>query len=62
MMQPKFQALLDMCIENGLRLGYTRAFKHTDEPDENIIIGKQFDAIRDEIYEWFDFPEVKDVV
>jgi hypothetical protein len=50
-----------MCIENGLRLGYTRAFKHSDNPDESIIIGKQFDAIRDEIYEWFDFPEVKDV-
>lgn len=60
MMQPKFQALLDMCIENGLRLGYNRAFKHTDTPDEHTIIGKQFDAVKDEIYEWFDFPEVKD--
>lgn len=50
--------VLEMCIENGLRLGYQRAFKHSDNPDETTIYNKQHDAIMSEIYEWFDV-EVK---
>lgn len=56
-MTPKFNAVLDMCIENGLKLGFSRAHKHNDQPTEQQIIEKQFQAIMDEIYEWFDFED-----
>lgn len=54
MMKPKFDAILDMCIDNGLRRGYNRAFKHNDNPSEETIIENQRNAIMDEIHEWFD--------
>lgn len=53
MMKPKFDAVLEMCIDNGLRLGYNRAFKHSDDPTEEMIFDKQRAAIFEEIYEWF---------
>lgn len=59
-MTPKFEPVLRMCIENGIRLGYKRAHKHDDNPGEDIIIEKIEDAIWNEIYEWFDFDEVDD--
>ena len=52
-LKPKFYPLLEMCIENGLKLGYSRAFKHSDNPDEHTIHSKQLDAIMEQIYEWF---------
>lgn len=54
MMKPKFEAVLDMCIDNGLRRGYNRTFKHNDNPTEETIIENQRNAIMDEIHEWFD--------
>ena len=53
-MKPKFNKVLEQCIETGLNLGYSRAFKHSDTPDETAIKSKQLDAILEEIYEWFD--------
>lgn len=60
MMKPKFDAVLEMCIDNGLRLGYNRAFKHVDNPTEEQIMSKQRDAIFEEIYEWFDMESQYD--
>lgn len=54
MLKPKFFPILEMCIDNGLRLGYRRAYKHSDNPDEETIYHKQYDAIMEEIYQWFD--------
>lgn len=59
-MKPKFIPVLEMCIDSGIRLGYSRAHKHTDEPDEELIKEKIQEAIWNEIYEWFDFEELKD--
>ena len=56
-MKPKIQAVLDMCIRNGIELGYNRAHKHHDEPDESLIFMEIERAISDQIYEWFDFEE-----
>lgn len=59
MMKPKFEAVLDMCLDNGLRRGYNRAFKHDDNPTEQVILENQHNAILDEIHEWFDM-DMKD--
>lgn len=59
-MKPKFNMVLEQCIETGLKLGYNRAFKHSDNPDEYTIQGKQFDAIMEEIYQWFDMENMNE--
>jgi hypothetical protein len=56
-MKPKTYQLLEFAIENGLKLGYRRAHKHNDQPSEEYILEQQKEAILNEIYDWFDFPE-----
>lgn len=56
-MKPKFFPVLDMCIENGIKLGYNRAHKHTETPTREQIEIQIYDAIMHEIYEWFEFPD-----
>jgi hypothetical protein len=56
-MQPKFMPVLEMCIENGIKLGLTRAHKHDDEPSAKQIEEEIFRCITNEIYEWFDVQE-----
>lgn len=46
--------VLEMCIENGISLGLSRAFKHDDKPDMNTIKSYVEKHILNEIYEWFD--------
>ena len=58
-MKPKILPVLEMCIDNGLAYGYTRAFKHTENPTEEHITNTIKDSIMHEIYEWFDFEELK---
>ncbi len=59
-MKPKILPVLEMCIENGLAYGYTRAFKHDDDPTEEQITQAIKDAIMHEIYEWFDMENVSE--
>ena len=54
-MKPKILPVLEMCIENGVTIGYRRAFKHTDNPTEEQILGQIREAIVNELYEWFTF-------
>ena len=54
-MKPKILPVLEMCIENGLTIGYRRAFKHNDNPTEEQIFGNIREAIVNELYEWFTF-------
>jgi hypothetical protein len=57
-MKPKTLVLLEFCIATGIKLGYTRAFKHTDTPSEDAIQDSIYTAITNEIHQWFDFPEL----
>jgi hypothetical protein len=61
-MKPKFHQVLDMCIENGIKLGVNRAFKHDEHPSREVIETSVFDAISGELYEWFDFEEHSDAL
>ena len=56
-LQPKFMPVLEMCIENGIKLGLARAHKHDDEPSAKQIEEEILRCITNEIYEWFDVPE-----
>jgi len=59
-MTPKFIPLLERCIESGIQLGWNRAHKHTETPDDALIFQKMSDAIFEELFEWFDFEEQND--
>jgi hypothetical protein len=56
-LQPKFMPVLEMCIENGIKLGLARAHKHDDNPNVDQIQDQILQAVMSEIYEWFDVPE-----
>lgn len=51
--------LVRECIEEGIRIGWSRAHKHTDKPDETVIFDRIEDAIMLEINEYFIFEELK---
>lgn len=59
-MTPKFRNVLEHAIETGIRLGYSRAHKHTDKPDEHVIYRYIEQSVWTELYEWFDFDEKDD--
>lgn len=56
-MQPNTLKLLEQCVETGLKLGWNRAYKHGGNPPQEYVQEQQFDAILNEIHEWFNFPD-----
>ncbi len=52
-MRPKTHLVLQMCIENGIALGWNRAHKHTEVPSPEQIRDAILRAIEAEIGEWF---------
>ena len=36
-MRPKIRTILEKCIETGIRLGHTRAHKHSDKPEDEYF-------------------------
>jgi hypothetical protein len=56
-LEPKFMQVLEMCVENGIKLGLARAHKHNENPNVDQIQSEILQAVMSEIYEWFDVPE-----
>jgi hypothetical protein len=56
-MKPKFRIVLETALESGIRCGYTRAHKHTDNPDVEIIVDAMINEIFNSLDEWFDFND-----
>ena len=56
-MKPKFRVILDQAINEGVRRGYSRSFKHNENPTEETIIETIEDCVMGSIHEYFDFPE-----
>jgi hypothetical protein len=56
-MKPKFRVILEQAIEEGVRRGYYRAFKHVENPTESAIIEHVEEAVMSSIYEYFTFDE-----
>ena len=54
MLIPKTYPALSDAIEEGLRIGYRRAFKHNDEPSEGAILDSIHENIMVAILERFD--------
>lgn len=58
-MQANEYALISQCVEDGIAVGYHRAFKHTDKPSESDIQRQIYEAVMFEICEWFSFPDIE---
>ena len=56
-MKPKFHVILSQAIEEGVKRGYRRAYKHNEDPSEEIICETIEDCVMSSLYEYFDFPE-----
>jgi predicted RNA binding protein YcfA (HicA-like mRNA interferase family) len=56
-MKPKIRVILEQAIEDGVRRGYHRAFKHNDSPAEQTILDSIEDCVMGQIYEYFTFDE-----
>jgi hypothetical protein len=56
-MKPKTYKILTDCIENGVEYGWSRAHKHTDQPNPNTVKECIEDAIMLEISENFSFED-----
>lgn len=56
-MKPKFRVILDQAIEEGVKLGYRRAFKYNENPTEETIIETIEDCVMAKMYEYFTFDD-----
>ena len=54
-MKPKFDVVLDIALEEGIRLGYSRAYKHDENPSESMIVQSIINYVKETLYEYFDF-------
>ena len=54
-MKPKFRVILEQALEEGVKRGYRRAFKHIDDPTEESICQHIEEQVMSSLYEYFDF-------
>ena len=59
-MKPREYRLMQDCLENGLRRGYRRAFKHTDCPSEDQILESLQINVMREVHEFVSFAPDED--
>lgn len=59
-MRVKFRVILDQAIGEGVKIGYRRAYKHNEDPSEDIICETIEDCVMSSLYEYFDFPNEED--
>ncbi len=56
-MKPKFRVILNQAINEGVLLGYRRAFKHNEDPSEEVICETIEECVMSQIYEYFEFSD-----
>lgn len=55
-MRPRYEVVLEACIESGVEMGVRRAYKHTDNPTEQQIVDCVIRAVNEQIDFWFIVP------
>jgi len=56
-LKPKTYRILTEAVENGVKYGYHRSYKHTDDPDPDQMQDTIIQAVMNEIFEWFDVDD-----
>ena len=54
-MKPNHHKIISECVDNGIRYGIMRAHKYNENPSDEDIAEKVFDAVMNEICEYYDF-------
>ena len=60
-MKVKSRVILEDCIERGIKLGWNRAHKHLENPNENVIFDHLHQSIMEDIYEYFSFDDEEQI-
>jgi hypothetical protein len=56
-LRPRTYNVLQLAIEDGVKCGWHRAHKHTENPNEEDIYQAIESAVMDSICEWFIFDD-----
>jgi hypothetical protein len=56
-MKPDAYRVIIHAVEQGVNYGYRRAYKHDDNPSEEVVIDCIEDEVINQICEWFSFDE-----
>jgi len=56
-MKVRTRVILEMAIEEGVRRGYRRAFKHTESPSEEHILTTIEECVMSSVYDFFSFDD-----
>jgi hypothetical protein len=56
-MKPHAYRLMARCVEDGIKLGIARAYKHTDTPPPEQLEDAIYAAVTNELCEWFIFED-----
>jgi len=59
-LKPKTYRILSEAVENGVRYGYHRSYKHTEDPDPEQVKETIITCVMNEIFEWFDIDDLQD--
>jgi len=59
-LKPKTYRILSEAVENGVRYGHYRSYKHTDDPDPEQVKDTIINSVMNEIFEWFDIDDLQD--
>ena len=59
-MKPKIYTILGQAVEEGVKRGYHRAFKHVECPSEDAVIESIDCAVMGSILEYFTFDSEYD--
>jgi hypothetical protein len=56
-MKIKLSKIIEECVERGVIRGYRRAFKHIENPDDDVICSNIEDCVMGELYEYISFED-----
>lgn len=56
-MKPDIYRILAMAVRDGASIGYYRAHKHNENPDEERVIDAIEEATMAQICQWFKFED-----
>jgi len=55
--KPRFYRIIEQAVEQGVRDGWRRAYKHTDSPHEDAVKSYIEDAVMSALCDYFTFDE-----
>jgi hypothetical protein len=56
-MKPKIRVIIEMAVEQGVKRGYSRAFKHEENPSKEVICDYIEEQVMESLHEYFTFDD-----